>query len=94
MLIVINIDTVVIVLHAHNFYCQINVVKCCFCGVENSLSQCANDRKNKIIVLNERIMDGLDDTSITAEVKQSVNVIEPRKKICLSLHYNAASSFS
>ena len=37
--------------------------------------------------------DGLDDTTITAEAKYSVNITNSIKKICLSLFYNAANSF-
>ena len=38
-------------------------------------------------------MQGLDDTTITAEKKHSINFTESRKKFCLSLHYNGANSY-
>ena len=59
----------------------------------NSLSAHTNNRKKDIVVLGKRPTDGLDDTRVTAEVKYSVNITNPRKKISLSLHYNAANSF-
>ena len=62
-------------------------------GVDNSLSVHTDNRKKDILVLGKRPTDGLDDTRVTAEVKYSVNITNPRKKIILSLHYNAANSF-
>ena len=53
-------------------------------GVENSLSV------QSVLVLVQRATDGLDDTTITAGAKYSVNITKSRKEICLSLHYNAA----
>ena len=38
-------------------------------------------------------MDGLDDSTKTADTKYSGNSTKSRNKICLSLHYNAANSF-
>ena len=46
-----------------------------------------------ILVLGEGPTNGLDDTTITAEAKNSVNIINSKKEICLSLHYNGANSF-
>ena len=37
--------------------------------------------------------DGLDDTATMAEAKHSVSNTKSRKKICLSLYYNAINSF-
>ena len=53
----------------------------------------ADNRKKDILVLCEGPTDGLDDTSVTAEAKYSVNITMSREKICLSLHYNAVNSF-
>ena len=50
--------------------------------------------KKDNLVLGEGSTDGLDNTTLTARVKCSVNITRSRKKICLSLHYNAANSFS
>ena len=38
-------------------------------------------------------MQGLDDTTLTAEKKYSINFIENNKKFCLSLHYNGDNSY-
>ena len=37
---------------------------------------------------------GWDDTTLTAEKNYSINFTEPRKNLCLSLHYNEANSCS
>ena len=37
--------------------------------------------------------DELDDATITAEIKYSINITKSRKKSCLSLHYKASNSF-
>ena len=34
------------------------------------------------------IMQGLDDTALTAEKKCSINFFETQEKFCLNLHYN------
>lgn len=36
--------------------------------------------------------DQLNDTTITTKAEYSVNITKSRKKICLSLHYNASNS--
>ena len=38
-------------------------------------------------------MNGLDDTSITEEAKDSVNITKSRKKICLILHCTETNYF-
>ena len=45
------------------------------------------------VVLGVRSTDGLDDTTIMVHAKYSLNITRTRKKIYLSLHYNAANSF-
>ena len=35
----------------------------------------------------------LDDTTLTAETKNSINFTECRKKFCLSLNYNVTNSY-
>ena len=37
---------------------------------------------------------GLNDTTLTAEAKYSVNFSSSNKKICLSLNYNESNCFS
>ena len=35
---------------------------------------------------------GLDDTTLTAEAKYSINFSRSNRKLCLSLHYNGGNS--
>ena len=52
------------------------------------------DNKNKdIIIIGEGTIDGLDDKTLTAEDKYSINFREHNKTFCLSLHYNGANSY-
>ena len=53
-----------------------------------------DDNKNKdIFVFGEGLTQGLDDTTITAEVKYPINFTRYGKKIVLSLHYNGSNNF-
>ena len=52
-----------------------------------------NKRKKSILVVGEGITQELDDTTLTAEKKNSINFTENSKKLCLSLHYNEANSY-
>ena len=54
-------------------------------GKNNSSSKHTDNRKKDILVLGERLSDGLDDSTVTAEIKDSVNCTKSRNKICLSL---------
>ena len=36
--------------------------------------------------------DGLDDATITAEIKYSINITKSKMKICLNLHYNQSNA--
>ena len=38
-------------------------------------------------------MQGLDDTTLTAEKEYTVKLTEQHKKLCLSLHYNEVNSY-
>ena len=52
------------------------------------------DNKNKdILILGEGLTQGLDDTTLTAEAKNSINFAKPRKGFALSLHYNGSNNF-
>ena len=51
------------------------------------------NKKKDILILGEGPAQGLDDTTLTAEKKYSINVTETRKKFCLSLHYHGANSY-
>ena len=49
--------------------------------------------KNKdIIILGEGRTQGLDDTTLTAKVKYSVNFRQSGKRFVLNLHYNGSNS--
>ena len=52
-----------------------------------------DNKKKDILILGEGPTQGLDDTTLTAEKKYSINVTETRKKFCLSLHYQGANSY-
>ena len=52
------------------------------------------DNKGKdILILGEGRTQGLDDTTLTAEAKYSINFSRSQRKFCLSLHYNGTNSF-
>ena len=52
-----------------------------------------DSKKKDILILGEVPTQALDDTTLTAEKSYSINFTEPRKKFCLSLHYNGANSY-
>ena len=53
----------------------------------------AGNKKKDILVLDIGQTDGLDNTTITAEAKDSTNFTEQRNKLCLSEHDNGRTSF-
>ena len=54
-------------------------------GVDMSSSVHAENKKKDILILGEGPTQGLDDTTLTAEKKNSIGFIEHNKKFCLSL---------
>ena len=52
-----------------------------------------DNKKKDILILGEGPTQELDGTTLTAIKKYSINITENNKKICLSLHYNAANSY-
>ena len=62
-------------------------------GVDMSSSVHAENKKKDILILGEGPTQGLDDTTLTAEKKNSISFIEHNKKFCLSLQYNGANSY-
>ena len=38
-------------------------------------------------------MQGLDETTLTAELKYPINFTQPRKRFVLSPHYNGSNNF-
>ena len=54
------------------------------------------DTKNKekgILILGEGPTQEIDDITLTAQAKYSINVIQSRKRFVLRLHYNGNKSF-
>ena len=52
------------------------------------------DKRNKyILILSEGQTQGLDDTTLTAEVKYYITFTQSRKRFVLSLHSNENNSF-
>ena len=62
-------------------------------GVDMSASVHLDNKKKFIFILCEGPTQGLDDTTLTAEKRYSINFTENNKKLCLSLHYNGANSY-
>ena len=52
-----------------------------------------DNKKHGILILMKGSKQGLDDTTITAEVEYSFNFLKTERKFCLSLHYNESKSF-
>ena len=53
-----------------------------------------NDNKGKdILILDQGPTQGLDDDTLTAEVKYPLNFIQSERRFVLSLHYNGSDSF-
>ena len=52
-----------------------------------------DNKKKGILILCEGPTKRLDDTTLTAEKKYSINFTDHNKKFCLSLHYNGANSY-
>ena len=53
----------------------------------------ADNKTKNILVLTKDFIQGLDNTTIYAEILYSTNFTENNKKIYLSLHYNGANSY-
>ena len=54
-----------------------------------------HDNKGKcILILGKGPTQGLNDTTLTAEVQYSINFSRSNRKFCLSLHYNWSNSLS
>ena len=52
------------------------------------------DNKNKnILILGEGLIQGLDDTTVTAEAKYPINFTQSERRFMLSLHYNGSNRF-
>ena len=53
----------------------------------------ANNKTKNILVLGKDFVQGLDNTTIHAEILYSINFTQINRKFCLSLHYNGANSY-
>ena len=53
----------------------------------------ADKRKKDILILRKGPTDTLHDTTITAEVKYSINSTERQSKFCLCQRYNGINRF-
>ena len=51
------------------------------------------NRKKDMLFLDEGPTDGLDDATLTAEDKYSINITKSNNKMRLNLHYNGGISF-
>ena len=52
-----------------------------------------NNKQKKILILDDGPVQGVDDTTLTAEKEYSINFSESHKNVCLSLHYNRVNSY-
>ena len=62
-------------------------------GIDMSSSVHVDNKGKYILILGERLTQGLDDTTLTAEVKCPINFTQSVKRFALSLHYNGNNSF-
>ena len=53
-----------------------------------------DNKGNNILIIAKRPTQGLDDTTLTAEAKYSINSTISQRRFCLSLHYNGSNSFA
>ena len=53
----------------------------------------ANNKNKNILILVKGQTKGLDNTSLTAEAKYSINFSRSDRKFCLSFHYNGSNIF-
>ena len=61
--------------------------------VNNKLSLHADNKEKYMLVLAEGPIDGLDDTAIIEEDKQSINITKSRKNFFVDLQRNTSNSF-
>ena len=62
-------------------------------GADISSSVHVYNKNKNILILGEWPTEELDDTTVTAEAKYSINLAKPRKRFLLSLHCNRSNSF-
>ena len=64
-----------------------------FFGADMSSSLHVDNKAKDILILGEGPTQGLDDTTLTAEVKHSIKFTQSGKKFTLNLIYNGSNSF-
>ena len=52
-----------------------------------------DNNKKDILILGKAPTDGLNDTTLTAEKRYSINFNDQQKIFCLSLHWNGVNSY-
>ena len=52
-----------------------------------------DNKKKDILIPGKGPTQGLDDTTLTAEVQYSINFSRSNRKLCLNLHYNRSNNF-
>ena len=62
-------------------------------GVINSSSRQTDNRKKDVPARGVGRADGLDDTTVMAETKYSVNITRSKQEISLSRRYNVVNNF-
>ena len=58
-----------------------------------SLSVHVDNKEKETLILGEGPTRGLDDTTLTTEVKYRINFTQSRKRFVLNLHYNGSNAF-
>ena len=62
-------------------------------GAYMSASVHVDNKGKNILILGEGLTQGLDDTTLRAEAKYSMNFTQSNSKFVLNLHYNGSKSF-
>ena len=61
-------------------------------GADMNSSVHVYSKEKDILILGKGPIQGLDDTTLTAEAKYPINFTQSRKRFVLSLHYNGSNS--
>ena len=62
-------------------------------GVHMNLSVHIDNKAKDILILGDGPIQGLGDTTLTAEAIYPINFTQSNSTFCLSLHYNGSNSF-
>ena len=62
-------------------------------GTDMSSSMYIDNKNKDILILDEGLTQGFDDTTLTAEAKYPINFAQPRKRFVLSLRYSGSNNF-